>query len=100
MEAGRSLRVLPSADRFRGPGEPHPSGGSVHAFDRVVRTGSTRVQISLELVDQYKRRFGAESFDELYEISGRFTLDPAQITCPTRPLSDEGEDENQEVVGG
>lgn len=70
------------------------------AMDVLPRIARGDVRIVLQLMDQYRWRFGADSLDELLELSGEFTLDPGEITCPTLLLTGEQEYEEHEVFGG
>jgi pimeloyl-ACP methyl ester carboxylesterase len=69
-------------------------------MDILPRIARPEMRVILELMDQYKWRFGADTLDELFERSEKFTLDPADISCPTLLLTGKEEYEDHEVFGG
>ena len=68
-------------------------------MDRLPRIAAPELRVIVELMDQYKWRFGADSLDELFASSAAFTVDPERIDCPTLLLTGQEEYEDHEVFG-
>lgn len=68
-------------------------------MDLLPRIARPDLRLVLELMGQYKWRFGADSLEELLTVSEEFSIDPSEINCPTLLISGEQEYEDHEVFG-